>query len=491
MRARSLVIAFVFMLALVAVPWAIAQDEAPPLEPENLLEWNKSPAAFLMTKGEEKAWKKISTEAEARDFIELFWAKRNPDPKSSFNPFKATVENRVRYADEQYSHDKGRGALSDRGKVLLLMGPPHASENRFPTQVLETVDDNAAGTDEVRANAKLWLYDPQQLPDGFKVKGSRLLFIFYEEKAESNYFTLDRSHQEATMGLRAMSRAPEVYVLHPKLTEVPRPVSVPEGDSPTAAQLAWLDVDPAPLDDQLKTVATMAVADAGNRPLWLHLELPDDAPALDTLAGRVLDADGAVESTFQLAAEPLDAPFGTAYHLVFPLNPGSYTVEVAGASGGAAQITWSDRVEVPAAPAEGAWMTPLMLALGFTQDADWKLGYPFAYGSLHIMPLTATSVSNAKELSYFGHIIRPGLNDAGEPELEVKVTFRMDGKLLGRPFTMKLGAVKIADDLYVFANGINLAALTQTGTYEIEFEVEDTIAEVSAERTVELEVVVE
>ncbi len=121
----------------------MAQDEPVQAETENVLEWDKSPAGFLMTKDEEKEWKKISTEAEARAFIELFWAKRNPDPTSAFNPFKADFENKVRYADEQYTWDKQRGALTDRGRVLILMGAPHYSENRFPTETIENVLDDS------------------------------------------------------------------------------------------------------------------------------------------------------------------------------------------------------------------------------------------------------------------------------------------------------------------------------------------------------------
>lgn len=214
MRFRSFVIVASLMLALFAVSGAVAEEGAS-IDGDNLLEWDEGPAGFLMTKDEKKEWKKISTEAQAKAFIELFWAKRNPDPSAAFNAFKADFENKVRYADEQYTSEKRRGALSDRGRVLILMGAPHYSENRFPTETVERIEDRAVGTDEVRANAKLWFYDPQQLPKGFKAKGSRLLFTFYEEKPESNHFTLDRSHQDATMALRAMSQAPEVYVVHP------------------------------------------------------------------------------------------------------------------------------------------------------------------------------------------------------------------------------------------------------------------------------------
>lgn len=489
MRSRSLIIVATLVLALVTTPGIMAQDE--PAETENLLEWDKSPAGFLLTKDEQKEWKNISTEAEARAFIELFWAKRNIEPANAFNPFKADFENKVRYADEQYTWDKKRGALTDRGRVLILMGAPHYSENRFPTETVERIEDRAVGTDEVRANAKLWFYDPQQLPKAFGAKGSRMIFTFYEEKAESNNFVLDRSHQEATMALRAMSRAPEVHVLHPDLTEVPKPVSIPGGEAPTAGQLAWLDAGSAPLDDQLLVVAEVGVADPGNRPFWLHLELPADAPALDVLAGQVSTTDGVVRSTFQIPAEAKATTSGRAYHLTFPLNPGTHKVEVVGAAGGAPQILWSDDVVIPVTSMEGTWMTPLMFSLSVVQEEEWQLGSPFGYGALHLMPLTATAVPSQTELSYFGHVIRPGLNEAGEPDIEVKVTLKMDGQRLGRPLTMALPAVAIVDDLYIYANSINLAAMPQTGTYKLEFKVTDKISDVSVERDVVLDITVE
>jgi GWxTD domain-containing protein len=491
MRSRSLFIATSVLLVLAVVPGAMAQDEPEPAATENILEWDESPAGFLLTKDEQKEWKKVATEAEARDFIELFWAKRNPDPTSAFNPVKADFENKVRYADEQYTWEKKRGALTDRGRVLILMGAPHYSENRFPTETVERIDDRAVGTDEVRANAKLWFYDPQQLPKEFGIKGSRLVFTFYEEKAESNNFILDRSHQDATMAMRAMSRAPEVYVLNPDLTEVPKPVSIPGGVAPTAAQLAWLDAESAPLDDRLLAVAEVGVADPGNRPLWLHLELPADAPVLDVLVGRVSATDGVVGSTFQIPAKAMATTTGRAYHLTFPLNPGSYKIEVAGAAGGAAQIIWSDEVVIPPTPTEGTWMTPLMFSLSVVKEDEWQLGSPFGYGALHLMPLTATALPSQTELSYFGHVIHPGLNEAGEPELEVKVTLKMDGQRLGRPLIIPLPTVAIVDGLYVYANSINLAALPQTGTYKFEFKVTDKISEVSVERDVELDITVE
>ena len=67
MRFFSLIITLSLILALVGVSGVLAQDES--AEVESLLEWDKSPAGYLLTKDEEKDWKEVSTEAEAKAFI--------------------------------------------------------------------------------------------------------------------------------------------------------------------------------------------------------------------------------------------------------------------------------------------------------------------------------------------------------------------------------------------------------------------------------------
>ena len=64
--------------------------------------------------------------------------------------------------------------------------------------------------------------------------------------------------------------------------------------------------------------------------------------------------------------------------------------------------------------------------------------------------------------------------------------FFQDGKRLGRPLEMPLTAIRISQDLFVYANSINLAALPETGQYSIVFEVTDPDSDATAEREVEL-----
>lgn len=446
--------------------------------------WADGPAGFLLTKQERKEWKKITTDQEAERFIELFWARRDPNLETPYNEFKARFEGLVKYADEHFATKDRRGALTDRGKVLILMGMPYSVERRGPTRSMETIDSNTGGTDQVWANAELWLYLPKDLPEGFKIRGSRLVFVFYETKAESNSFELDRTHREGTQGLRALVKAPKVWLVHPELTEPPKPVSI-SGASPAAPEhLAWLQGGGA-LDDQAVVASTIGVADAGHRPLWVHLELPAAAPRLDLLAGRVLDADGSVESTFEIAATPLDTGQGRAYQLSFPLLAGTYTVEIAGAAGGRPQVVTRIPVTIPEVPEEGAWIAGPWTGVKVIKEDQVMLGAPYRFGLLHLLPGVTGKVTRKDDLSYFG--FAGGL--AGEqPRLKVKVTLSRDGKRLGQPMSASLPVAKLAEGLWVYASSLTLKGLPEPGDYELSLELTDPASGAKTSATVPLHV---
>ncbi len=489
-------------LAMTAAPAlaSVGSDAAAPAKAQartDVSGWADGPAGFLLTKHERKEWQKLTTDTEREHFIELFWARRNPDPEQPFNVFKAQFESRVRYADEHFSHSGMRGALTDRGHVLILLGPPQHAEHRAPTETVRSTTVGSTGTldnratDEVRAHAELWEYDPQRLPEGFKIRGSRLTFVFYEERAETDRYVLDRSHPEAPLALRALAEAPDVYLLHPNLDSVPKPVSVPGGHPASPAELAWLDGTSGPFTSQLQAVAEPGLAGADGRPLWVDLELPAAAPALDELTGRVSAVGGEVLSTFSIGATPLEAGDHRAYHLTFPLAPGTYRVDIVGVAAGEPVASYSVESEIPELPVQGTWLSPVWVGAGSQVEESASLGEAFCFGRLHLMPLLPDSeVKHSSELTFLGFAVRPALGADGTPGLEAKVTLTKDGKKLGRPLVMPLEGVKLTDEVWVYMSGINLAGLPGAGTYGLGFVVTDKAGTAaSEERTVEIKVV--
>ena len=96
-------------------------------------DWRRGPEKFLMTNDEERAWKAVSTDAAASAFIDLFWARRDPTLNTPRNEFREEFLQRVRYADASFAEKRRRGALSDRGQVYILLGPPEAGTRESMT----------------------------------------------------------------------------------------------------------------------------------------------------------------------------------------------------------------------------------------------------------------------------------------------------------------------------------------------------------------------
>jgi hypothetical protein len=286
----------------------------------------------------------------------------------------------------------------------------------------------------------------------------------------------------------ALNRAPEVYFLHPDLTEVPKPISVAGAAPASTAHLAWLDGGEAPFDDDAIVISELGVADGVDRPLWVHLELPPTAPELDLIVGRVKTEDGKVLSNFETAPAPIEGQYGAAYHLAFPLDEGTYTVEIAGAAGGEPQMTRSLEAEVSKVPDDSPWMSAIWLGTAATMNREAKLGDAFSMAVWHLTPVSGPDLTRAAEIAYFGFVVRPAVNEEGAVEIRSRVRVKKDGKPLGKPLVTSLDAPQITGDLHVYGNFISLAGLPEPGSYELEFEITETNSDTSVERNLSLEV---
>ncbi len=451
-------------------------------------DWGDGPAGFLLTKKEKKEWKKISSDAAAEEFIELFWARRNPDLNTAFNSFRAEFEARVVYADEHFGSRAQRGALSDRGMVLIVLGAPRYRQAHTPETAVTTFDTQSQATDQARGELERWIYDVATLPEAFELKGNDLIFSFYEDPPESNRYTLDRSDRQSVLAMKALSQAVEAYLVHPDLTEVPTPVSIAGARSASAAHLAWLEQAEAPLDDEIRVMSGLGVLNDVNRPLWVHIELPADAPVLDTLAGRVAAAGGGALSNFEVDATPLEGQYGTAYHLAFPLDPGAYTVEIAGGSGGELQLTEVIEAEITDIPSDGTWLSPIWTGISATADENAPLGAAFTIGGWHMIPLSGPDLNREQSVSYFGFVVRPELDENGEVELRARIRLKKDGRPMGAPASMALAASPIIGDLYMYGNSVPLGRLPEPGSYSLEFEVKERGSDAEVERKVPMEI---
>ena len=93
------------------------------------------PTRWLMLPEELRQVQRMRTNREAVDWLETFWRRRDPDPGQPGNETAKTFYQRVEAADRLYSDGGMRGSLTDRGRALILLGPPPVlrySQKRAP-----------------------------------------------------------------------------------------------------------------------------------------------------------------------------------------------------------------------------------------------------------------------------------------------------------------------------------------------------------------------
>jgi GWxTD domain-containing protein len=134
---------------LLSLPVAIAQDQSSPQSdttkkrnqkerkrtPEKLAKesrphgtWLTEEVPYIITKEEQDAFLRLTTNEERDQFIEEFWRRRNPDPDSPENAYREEHYRRIAYANEHYSSGIP-GWKTDRGHIYTLWGRPDEIES--------------------------------------------------------------------------------------------------------------------------------------------------------------------------------------------------------------------------------------------------------------------------------------------------------------------------------------------------------------------------
>lgn len=78
---------------------------------------------YIISSAERHAFLELP-DTERPKFIEDFWERRNPDPSSKENAFKIEYYKRIAEADRLFPSEGRPGWATDRGRFLVLFGPP-------------------------------------------------------------------------------------------------------------------------------------------------------------------------------------------------------------------------------------------------------------------------------------------------------------------------------------------------------------------------------
>ncbi|MGE5346235.1 MAG: GWxTD domain-containing protein [Acidithiobacillales bacterium] len=387
---------------------------------EKYKDWDKGPEFLYFATDEERAaWKKASSDAEAERLVALFWARRDPDLKTPRNEFKDRLEALVKLADERFGLRGRRGALTERGRVLIVIGSPKQIVTRDRTPAASPDEPAAAG----RIVEYTFVYEDDRLPPW---AGQKKLEIAVDVDQGRGTETFANLSQFAALEKTAVRAA----ILHPELTAPP---AYPTREEVEAAQkAASAAVSEASRGPALSPAARsvlealspaaagpLAVMPIGTRDGSTRLMVQVDLPATSVgskegakLAVLVRDKDGKDAARLEEAAV-LDSWKGelfTARSLA--VLPGDYDIAAAllDAPGGVL-AAGRKAAAVPPVPA-GFGASPLLVARADVEGARMKPDDPFVFSGRLFLSAPGGTFSTKDGLSYALRVYNPAVDPA-------------------------------------------------------------------------------
>lgn len=89
--------------------------------------WLKQDVVYIITPEEREVFNSLTSDEEKERFIEQFWLRRDPDPRTAVNEFREEHYRRIAYANERF-RSGAPGWKTDRGRIYILHGPPDSIE---------------------------------------------------------------------------------------------------------------------------------------------------------------------------------------------------------------------------------------------------------------------------------------------------------------------------------------------------------------------------
>jgi GWxTD domain-containing protein len=471
-------------------------------------EWAKGPVSHLMTKQEQQQWKSVKNDEEARKFIDLFWAKRDPSPATPENEMKARFDQLVSIADERFAYQRIRGAMTERGRVWILLGPPSRIETSGPAESVGNIQSGflepggegspAAGNQD-RYPSQRWIYEKERIP---AFAGKQELEFVFNDRYASGDFRMGRS--SSTNVTDILAKAQQSWIVSPDA----RP-----GAAPAASQVVATVPVPAPVVTAPKAFRTEAykvavdefrkatgnpyknayitygefITPEGDYFVPVQIAVPSDAGLKAdenlTFFSLVEDAEGNIVGVWEEPAKLAASRTDLYYDKSLNLEPGKYKATFGLAKNGTPVTMASAEMDLAALSKDAAGTSRLILsnniyALSAAQNPD----DPFAFGGIKVIPKGDGRFLQADELWYFFELRNPGVDAASNgPKVQVKVD--VEGTTTAKK-KVKMGAPlseAVAEPLkgvpghYGIGSSIPLSGF-EPGDYTIKLKVIDTVS---------------
>jgi GWxTD domain-containing protein len=422
---------------------------------------------------EESTYKKLKDKADRLEFQKIFWARRDPNPKTPVNEFKEKYLKDLAIAGQRYAvpKDPRPGWTNHCGRVFLLFGEP------------DKVEQETRGGGSGR-QPETWTYHDRP---GLTFKGGKLELGLSAECSgvQDLDFQLDKIAKSKVVQpnldyrLDKKGHLTKLAEMLPKDTLVRALMEQPRQDFPLATQVAFLKVS-----DGSTGVLGLVRGD-------LTSAASGGAKTVSLSLGAKAMAAGGNEAgwTEQAMTAPVGADGTFLASFKMGLKPGTYTLNVGAldTKGGKGSLT-SLPIEVPdlsqvESAADGtthplASISSLVLVRSVEQlpaGAPADPSNPFAaftFGDLRLTPYFGTTFHKEDEISILYQVYdltpkpAPASDPAAPPTAKGRALMRIlkDGKAEVSRSQWKQIATTVDGDLI---GPIKLAGY-QPGRYQVE-----------------------
>src|SRR5688500_13498110 len=84
--------------------------------------WLDEDVTYIITEEERRAFRLLKSDEEREQFIEAFWRRRDLDPATPLNEYRAEHYQRVAYSNEHFASAKAAGWKTHRGLTYIKYG---------------------------------------------------------------------------------------------------------------------------------------------------------------------------------------------------------------------------------------------------------------------------------------------------------------------------------------------------------------------------------
>ena len=450
-------------------------------------DWAEGPEGFLLTEVERSAWSSIADDQAAEDFIELFWAKRDPDLSTRMNEFRVQFDSRVEAADAEFAEEESRGAMTDRGRTLILLGVPkehaRAEIGEYLARLYRTgqpprpsSSDNDAHIQMQgvsfnlnKGRADLWGYGQEQLPAGIEwpTKSDLISFAFFDHEGEG-LFRTQRGIRKSADAAAVLNEAPAALVVNPDLLTVPVFGLIPGVPSATSGELEWLE-GPKLFEGAVAEFGPGA-AGPGINVGWLSVRMPADAPPATALIGR-LSQGGEIVGSFRMAASGQAGPLGVLYEAAIPVPAGLSVLDLALAdSEGTLHV---ERFDLSFVAEDRAFFTPVYAGASVGQQPDAAAGEPFIFGGYHLATRPDGRYLKGENLALFCLLVVPETEQAVRTGT-VRMRWYVDGKATPNQPAQPAQFSPAGSSTWLWGTQLPLEGLSIDHRYELKVTIKDT-----------------